>query len=61
MVYRGAMDGESSEEAILSPQIFYNALAVNILIILYAAIIAEGILLPLSTKIENRDLLATRI
>ena len=44
----------SSEEAILSPQIFYSALAVNILIILYAAVIAEGIFRPLSTKIENR-------
>ena len=47
----------SSEEAISSTLIFYNAMAVNVLIILYAAIIAEGIFRPLATKLESRDLL----
>jgi hypothetical protein len=32
-------------------------MAVNILIILYAAIIAEGIFRPLATKLESRTLL----
>jgi len=36
--------------------IFHRAYAVNLLVLLYAAIIAEGILRPLSTKLEHRDL-----
>ena len=47
----------SSEEAISSDHIFYSAMAVNVLMILYAAIIAEGILRPLATKLQSRDLL----
>jgi len=47
----------SSEEAISSTQIFYNAMAVNLLMILYAAIIAEAILRPLATKLQSRDFL----
>jgi len=46
----------SSAEAIASRQVFYNAMSVNILIILYAAIIAEGIFRPLTTKLQPRDL-----
>jgi len=46
----------SSVEAIESSSIFYSAFAVNILIILYAAIIAEGVFRPLSIKLESRDL-----
>ncbi|GLX78079.1 hypothetical protein tinsulaeT_14190 [Thalassotalea insulae] len=46
----------SSNEAVTSNEIFYPAFAVNLLIILYAAIIAEGILRPLATKLEHRDL-----
>lgn len=47
----------SSEEAISSDHIFYSVMAVNVLMILYAAIIAEGILRPLATKLQSRDLL----
>jgi hypothetical protein len=47
----------SSEEAISSTQFFYNAMPVNILMILYAAIIAEVAIRTLATKLENRDLL----
>jgi len=36
--------------------IFHRAYAVNLLVLLYAAIISEGILRPLSTKLEHRDL-----
>jgi transcriptional regulator with XRE-family HTH domain len=46
----------SSAEAIASDNIFYSAMAVNILIVLYAAIIAEGIFRPLATKLESREL-----
>lgn len=46
----------SDVEAIESTRVFYNAMAVNVLIILYAAIIAEGIFRPLAIKLENRDL-----
>jgi transcriptional regulator with XRE-family HTH domain len=46
----------ASPEAIESETIFFNAFAVNILIVLYAAIIAEGIFRPLSTKLEHRVL-----
>ncbi len=45
----------SSAEAIAQETIFFSAFAVNLLIILYAAIIAEGILRPLATKLEHRD------
>ena len=46
----------SSSEAVNNIEIFLAAFAVNLLIVLYAAIIAEGILRPLSTKLEHRDL-----
>lgn len=46
----------SSPDAIANEAVFYSSFAVNILIILYAAIIAEGILRPLSTKLETRKL-----
>jgi len=36
--------------------VFHRAYAVNLVVLLYAAIIAEGILRPLSTKLEHRDL-----
>ncbi|NQZ79656.1 MAG: helix-turn-helix transcriptional regulator [Colwellia sp.] len=38
--------------------IFHRAYAVNLLVLLYAAIFAEGILRPLSTKLEHRYLAA---
>ncbi|WP_206486504.1 helix-turn-helix transcriptional regulator [Thalassotalea sp. G2M2-11] len=46
----------SSEEAISTHSVFYPAFAVNLLIVLYAAIIAEGVLRPLSTKLAHRAL-----
>lgn len=36
--------------------VFHRAYAVNMLVLLYAAIIAEGILRPLATKMEHREL-----
>jgi transcriptional regulator with XRE-family HTH domain len=36
--------------------VFHRAYAVNLLVLLYAAIIAEGILRPLATKLEHREL-----
>mgnify|MGYP000645695780 CR=1 FL=1 len=38
--------------------IFHRAYAVNLVVLLYAAIIAEGILRPLATKLEHRELSA---
>lgn len=35
--------------------VFHRAYAVNILVLLYASIIAEGILRPLVAKLENRN------
>jgi len=46
----------SSEEALGSHVVFLNAFAVNLLIVLYAAIIAEGVLRPLSTKLSLHEL-----
>lgn len=46
----------SSSDALASHVVFLNSFAVNILIFLYAAIIAEGILRPLSIKLEHREL-----
>ncbi len=45
----------SSEEAVNNEGIFYPAFAVNLLIILYAAIVAEGIFRPLSTKLAHKE------
>lgn len=36
--------------------VFHRAYAVNLLVIFYAAIFAEGILRPLATKLESRDI-----
>jgi transcriptional regulator with XRE-family HTH domain len=36
--------------------VFHRAYAVNLLVLLYAAIIAESILRPLATKLEHREL-----
>lgn len=36
--------------------VFHRAYAVNLVVLLYAAIIAEGILRPLTAKLEQRDL-----
>lgn len=47
----------SSPEAIASEAVFYSAVAVNLLIILYAAIIAEGIFRPLSIKLKHRKII----
>lgn len=38
--------------------VFHRAYAVNLLVLLYAAIIAEGILRPLAAKLEHRELSA---
>jgi len=38
------------------PIIFHRAYAVNLVVMLYAALIAEGILRPLATKLESRNL-----
>lgn len=38
--------------------IFHRAYAVNLVVLLYAAIIAEGILRPLAAKLEHRELSA---
>lgn len=46
----------SSPDALNSETVFYNAFAVNLLVILYAAIIAEGVFRPLSVKLEQRSL-----
>jgi len=46
----------ASAEAIQSDNIFYSAMAVNVLIVLYAAILAEGVFRPLAIKLENREL-----
>ena len=39
--------------------IFHRAYAVNLVVILYAAIIAEGILRPLAAKLESREIAST--
>jgi hypothetical protein len=36
--------------------VFHRAYAVNLVVLLYAALIAEGILRPLAAKLEHRDL-----
>lgn len=41
----------SSSDALASHVVFLNAFAVNLLVLLYASIIAEGILRPLSAKL----------
>jgi len=38
------------------PIVFHRAYAVNLVVLLYAALIAEGILRPLATKLESRNL-----
>jgi len=52
----GAISILSSPEAIESRTHFFAAWAVNMLIILYAAILAEAILRPLATKLESTKL-----
>ena len=46
----------SSAKAIASDEIFYSAMAVNVLIILYAGVLAECVFRPLAIKLENREL-----
>jgi transcriptional regulator with XRE-family HTH domain len=36
--------------------VFHRAYAVNLVVLLYAAVIAEGLLRPLATKLEHREL-----
>lgn len=50
----GSVSIFSSAEALASTTVIYNAFAINILIILYAAIFSEGLLRPLPTKLEKR-------
>ena len=38
----------------------HPAYAVNLLVLLYSAIIAEGILRPLATKLESRSLIQNK-
>lgn len=46
----------SSDDAINSQSVFYSAFAVNLLIVMYAAILAEGVYRPLATKLETRKI-----
>jgi len=62
-VYGGALIalliGSTSIHSNVSETIvFHRAYAVNLLVLLYAAIISEGMLRPLATKLEHRDLAA---
>jgi transcriptional regulator with XRE-family HTH domain len=64
-IYGGALIGvligcvaiHSSEQAIANHTIFHAAYAVNLLVLAYAAIVAEGLLRPLAAKLAASELM----